>query len=131
MEEKGLNRSNSIAAILIFVMLLLLSLFWLLGQELYITMHDLPLVLKRFSRLTTDVKLWIQHSFSINSTNLENWLNQLTADIGREITNSLGGFKHYFIYNYNSIHHTCLRSSLSISPGHICPLSDLHFRCGE
>ena len=91
LEEMGLRRSSSITAILIFVMLLFLTLFWLLGQELFITMRDLPLVLKRFSRLTPNAKLWIEHSFSISPTNLENWLNQITANIGREITNSLGG----------------------------------------
>ena len=91
LEKKGLRRSSSITAILIFVMLLFLTLFWLLGQELYITMRDLPLVLNRFSRLTPNVKLWIEHSFSISPTNLENWLNQITTNIGRELTNSLGG----------------------------------------
>ena len=91
LEEKGFRRSSSIAVILILVLLLFLSLFWLLGQELYITGRDLPLVLKRFSKLSPDVNQWIEHSFGISSANLTNWLNQITVNIGTGITNSLGG----------------------------------------
>ncbi len=91
LEEKGFRRSSSIAVILILVLLLFLSLFWLLGQELYIAGRDLPLVLKRFSKLTPDVNQWIEHSFGISSANLTNWLNQITVNIGTGITNSLGG----------------------------------------